>query len=295
MVHLDLGIHGVFRSWYRLVGNGGGHRTRQCRRLLVATATGLAHADPELLGRLGIDVIQGRHVEAHRGGVRLDDHVAGHRLDITAVGSDMTHHHLDGQIRFRGIADAQGVVGLAPLDHIGIAVQGQGRCILIINHCIGDGASGNNSLVIATTGLVDSDAQRLFTLLINVISTNRYRFAVGTAAHRNGDHHPVGKDHGQRAAGHRIADTGGVDNAAALGHGLAVGGRAQGHGGSVDSVDHVGGHRATGIQLFVVATLAAGDAHRQAAAIQVHIVDRGIDRHATVQLARLDGDVGPIG
>ncbi len=71
----------------------------------------------------------------------------------------MTHHHLDGQIRFRGVADAQGVVGLAPLDHIGIAGQGQGRRILIIHHFIGDGASGNNALVIATTGLVDSDTQ----------------------------------------------------------------------------------------------------------------------------------------
>ncbi len=133
-------------------------------------------------------------------------------------------------------------------------------------------------------------------MLIYVISTNRYRFTVGNAAaHRNGDHHPVGEGHGQRAAGHRVADTGGVDNAAALDHGLAVGGRAQGHGGSVYSVDHVGGHLAAGVQLFIVATAAAGDTHRQAAAIFVNVVTRGIDRHTAAQLTRLDGDAGAVG
>ncbi len=71
----------------------------------------------------------------------------------------MTHHHLDGQVGFRGVADGQGVARLAPLDHIGIAGQGQGRGILVIHHCISDGASANHILVIATTGLVDSDAQ----------------------------------------------------------------------------------------------------------------------------------------
>ncbi len=71
----------------------------------------------------------------------------------------MAHHHLDGQIRFRCVADGQGVVGLATLDHIGIATQGQGRGILIINHCIGDGASAHHILVIAAASLVDSDAQ----------------------------------------------------------------------------------------------------------------------------------------
>ena len=166
------------------------------------------------------------------------------------------------------------------LHHTAWPAQGHGGHVAVVHHGVADAAGGGHALVVAAAGTADTDAQRLVTLLIGIVGPHRHRLAVGAAAaHRNGDLHPVGEGYGQRTAGHRVADAGGVDNAAALGHGLAIGGRAQGHRGGIHGVGHLGGHLAAGVQLFIVATAAAGDAHRQAAAIFVNVVTRGIDRH----------------
>ncbi len=161
---------------------------------------------------------------------------------------------------------------------------------MIVNDDMRHGATRCQSLVVTPAGAGDSHAQHLITLLINIVSTHRYRLTAGTAcSDRDSDDHPITQRDQQRSLGDRIARSCGVDDAAALNHVLPLSGRTQRHCGDIDRIVNASLCRSLAYrQLLEVATTCRSDSGTHSAAVVVDVVRRGLKVNATDALTVCD-------
>ena len=89
-----------------------------------------ADRDVEILGRLRVDVIEGRYIEGRAGAAGRDRHRGRHAHDVTRHRVDVRERHVQRQVRRRGLIDAHRVGGVVAFGHRTRTTQGDGRGVL---------------------------------------------------------------------------------------------------------------------------------------------------------------------
>ncbi|KAF2392053.1 hypothetical protein FX983_00001 [Pseudomonas frederiksbergensis] len=197
-----------------------------------------------------------------------DDWRAGHR---SGNGRGVDHGAAFGNGRRGSQVDRRSVDGVGDVGH------GRRRI-------------GCQGFKVAAAGVLDRGFN-LAGVFVDVISRGSDGYGAAGGAGGDGDHRAIAQAHGYRSAG-RIGQGCGVDDRAALGHGI---GRAQAQGRGVRRIaDRRVRRLAVHFQFFVVAAGGAVDLHAQGRAARQWAVRRD-EIHAAAGFAHRDGDGLAVG